>query len=67
MYGKSFGGTAQQNTSLDLRELVVRTVASGEEQRYQDLMQQHHYLGSLPKISETLWYVATCERNGFRC
>jgi hypothetical protein len=43
MYGKSFGGTAQQNTSLDLRELVVRTVASGEEQRYQDLMQQHHY------------------------
>jgi len=22
-------------------------------------MQQHHYLGSLPKISETLWYVAT--------
>jgi len=59
MYGKSFGGTAQQNTSLDLREIVVRTVASGEEQRYQDLMQQHHYLGSLPKISETLWYVAT--------
>jgi len=34
MYGKSFGGTAQQNTSLDLREIVVRTVASGEEQRY---------------------------------
>jgi hypothetical protein len=22
-------------------------------------MQQHHYLGALPKISETLWYVAT--------
>jgi hypothetical protein len=22
-------------------------------------LQQHHYLGSLPKISETLWYVAT--------
>ena len=23
-------------------------------------MQQHHYLGSVPKIGETLWYVATC-------
>jgi hypothetical protein len=22
-------------------------------------MQDHHYLGALPKISETLWYVAT--------
>jgi hypothetical protein len=22
-------------------------------------MQQHHYLGALPKISKTLWYVAT--------
>jgi len=22
-------------------------------------MQRHHYLGSLPKISETLWYVAS--------
>ena len=29
-----------------------------EEQRYQKLMQEHHYLGSLPKISETLWYIA---------
>lgn len=30
-----------------------------EEQRFQQLMQQHHYLGALPKISETLWYIAT--------
>ena len=22
-------------------------------------MQSHHYLGALPKISETLWYTAT--------
>jgi hypothetical protein len=29
-----------------------------EEQRYQELMQAHHYLGALPKISETIWYVA---------
>jgi len=44
---------------LDLREIIVRPVRLFEEQRYQDVMQQHHYLGSLPKIGETLWYVAT--------
>lgn len=44
---------------MELHEIVVRTVRSFEERRYQDLMRQHHYLGSLPKISETLWYVAT--------
>jgi hypothetical protein len=30
-----------------------------EESRYQELVQAHHYLGALPKIGETLWYVAT--------
>ena len=44
---------------MDLREILVRPVRTGEESRYQDLLQQHHYLGGLPKISETLWYVAT--------
>jgi hypothetical protein len=43
---------------LQLREVLVRPVCASEEQRYQQLMQQHHYLGALPKISETLWYVA---------
>jgi hypothetical protein len=41
---------------LDLREIIVRPVRSGDERRYQELMRQHHYLGALPKISETLWY-----------
>jgi hypothetical protein len=45
-------------TILNLREILVRPVRPSEEQRYQGLMQEHHYLGSLPKISETLWYVA---------
>jgi hypothetical protein len=45
---------------LNLREILVRPVRPFEEQRYQELMQKHHYLGSLPKISETLWYVALC-------
>ena len=44
---------------MDLCEVVVRPVCSLEEARYQELMQQYHYLGALPKISETLWYVAT--------
>ncbi|MDR5726973.1 MAG: DUF4338 domain-containing protein, partial [Terriglobia bacterium] len=42
-----------------MREIVVRPVLSGEQRRYQELMRQHHYLGALPKIGETLWYVAT--------
>jgi len=42
-----------------LKEIVVRRVEGAEEARFAQLMQQHHYLGALPKISETLWYVAT--------
>ena len=44
---------------MDLCEIVVRPLGSGEEPRYQELLRQHHYLGALPKISETLWYVAS--------
>ena len=47
-----------ESAVINLREIHVRPVRSSEERRYQDLMQEHHYLGSLPKISETLWYVA---------
>lgn len=43
---------------MNLREIVVRPVGRVEEERFQTLMQEHHYLGRLPKISETLWYVA---------
>ena len=41
-----------------LKEIQVRPVERDEQARYQALMQAHHYLGALPKISETLWYVA---------
>jgi hypothetical protein len=44
---------------LNLLEVLVRPVRKSEEHRFQELMQQYHYLGALPKISETLWYVAT--------
>lgn len=44
---------------FNLHEVIVRPVFSTEEQRFQKLMHAHHYLKSLPKISETIWYVAT--------
>jgi hypothetical protein len=43
---------------LSLDDMLVRPVKRFEERRYQALMQAHHYLGALPKIGETLWYVA---------
>jgi Druantia protein DruA/DDE_Tnp_1-associated len=44
---------------LNLKELRVRPVGRSEEERHHQLMAAHHYLGFLPKIGETLWYVAT--------
>ena len=44
---------------MNLRQVTVRPVAACEEARFQSLLQAHHYLGSLPKIGHTLWYVAT--------
>lgn len=46
-------------TSAALSELRVRLVERHEESRYKEQMAQHHYLGDLAKIGETLWYVAT--------
>jgi hypothetical protein len=46
---------------LNLSEVFVQSVRQNEEKRFQQLMQEHHYLGALPKISETLWYVATLD------
>jgi hypothetical protein len=43
---------------FNLREVIVRPVLSAEEQHFKELMDAHHYLKSLPKISETIWYVA---------
>ena len=44
---------------FDISEVRIQNVKQPEEKRFQRLMQTHHYLGALPKISETLWYVAT--------
>lgn len=56
---EDLSSVGQRDTLSILREIVVRTVRRCEEGRYQDLMREHHYLGALPKIGETLWYVAT--------
>jgi len=44
-----------------LQRILVRMVERNEETQYTHLMQTHHYLGALPKIGETLWYVATLD------
>ena len=46
---------------MHLHEVIVRPVNTSEEPRFQQLIQSHHYLGALPKIGNTLWYVATRE------
>ena len=42
-----------------LSELQVRPIERSEEARYRTQMAQHHYLGDLAKIGESIWYVAT--------
>jgi hypothetical protein len=43
---------------LELSQIIVRPVHRDEESRFQELMQAYHYLGALPKIGNTIWYVA---------
>lgn len=47
---------------LNLSTLEICPIKKCDEQRYRTLMAQHHYLGDLPKIGHTLWYVVTCEK-----
>lgn len=44
---------------MSVKRIKVRPVYKEEEGRYRELMQKHHYLGFVPKMGETLWYVAT--------
>ena len=46
---------------MDINELTIRIVEKEEETDFQELMAQYHYLGSLPKIGETLWYAASIQ------
>ena len=44
---------------MQLAQISVRPILKHEESAYALLMETHHYLGAIPKIGETLWYVAT--------
>jgi hypothetical protein len=43
---------------MDLSQVIVRPALAPEEARFQQLMAHHNYLGALPKIGHTIWYVA---------
>lgn len=45
-------------TQQVLSALSVRPIERSEEGRYREEMARHHYLGSLNKIGESIWYVA---------
>jgi Domain of unknown function (DUF4338)/DDE_Tnp_1-associated len=48
-----------EQSVLNLHEVRVRPVERNEEPLHRQLMTVHHYLGYLPKIGQTLWYVAS--------
>ena len=43
---------------MNLSAITVRPIKPKEEMRFQELMEQHHYLGKLPKIGHSIRYVA---------
>ena len=57
----SNNASSKEVVVLNLSAIHVWPVRKFEEQRFQELMQKHHYLGALPKISETMWYVVTVD------
>jgi len=52
-------GTMVEPSIIDLDQVQVRPVERNEEPLHRQLMAAHHYLGYLPKIGHTLWYVAS--------
>lgn len=48
---------------MSVNNIKVRPVFKEEERKFQELMQTHHYLGFVPKMGETMWYIATIESN----
>ena len=45
-------------SGVDLAKLTVRPIGANEDGQFQQLLDQHHYLGAIPKIGQTLRYVA---------
>jgi len=52
-------GRVAEGSAIDLDQVQVRPVERNEEPQHRQLMAAHHYLGYLPKIGHTLWYVAS--------
>lgn len=46
---------------MNLNQVTIEIVNKSQEPLFNELMNQHHYLGSLNKIGETIWYVAVYE------
>ena len=44
-----------------MSKVTVRSITADEEERYQQLLEHHHYLGAIPKIGQTVRYVALYE------
>jgi hypothetical protein len=44
--------------ATDTHAIAVRPAHQEEEPKFKELMDSHHYLGFLPKIGNTIWYVA---------
>lgn len=44
---------------MNLSQVIVQPIQPAEVNHFQELMSAHHYLGALPKIGNTIRYVAT--------
>ncbi len=40
---------------MQINQLTVRSIVKQEEKKYLQLMDEYYYLGSIPKIGETIW------------
>jgi len=58
MVYRALTSTLFRGKLLKIHNIIVRPVLPFEEERFQSLMGEYHYLGALPKISECLWYIA---------
>jgi hypothetical protein len=56
--------THEGRSGVDFSKATVRHIAPYEDSRYQQPLEQHHYLGAMPKIGRSLRYVA--QRDGAR-
>lgn len=59
MKNHEMNNNTKMNKQIPLKNLVVRPIRKQEENRWNQLMSDHHYLGFRTLVGETLKYVAT--------